>query len=112
MGYDLMDGCSHQFSYRWPLMGKGTSGAVPIVICLDAVMEARGMSLGELARRVGRTDVNLSRIKTGKILSIRFSTLAPICEVLECQPGDIMKYLPDEEYTQLQDSRADEEAPS
>ena len=67
------------------------------------------MSLGELAERVGRTDVNLSRIKTGKILAIRFSTLAPICEVLECQPGDIMKYVPDEEYARLQDARANEE---
>lgn len=82
---------------------------MPIVICLGDVMKERGMSLGELAERVGRTDVNLSRIKTGKILAIRFSTLAPICEVLECQPGDIMKYVSDEEYAMLQEDHGDEE---
>lgn len=82
---------------------------MPIVICLGDMMKERGVSLGELAERVGRTDVNLSRIKTGKILAIRFSTLAPICEVLKCQPGDIMKYVSDEEYARLQKDRASEE---
>lgn len=79
---------------------------MPIVVCLGDVMKERGMSLGELAERVGRTDVNLSRIKTGKILSIRFSTLNPICEVLKCQPGDIMKYVSEEEYARLQEAEA------
>ena len=57
-----------------------------IVIELDEIMEDRGVSL-----RVGITNVNLSRIKTGKVRAVRFSTLAAICDALECQPGDILK---------------------
>ncbi len=50
------------------------------------------MSLNELAERVGISNVNLSNLKTGKVKAIRFSTLEAICEVLECQPGDILEY--------------------
>ena len=50
------------------------------------------MSLGELAEKVGITNANLSKIKTGKITAIRFSTLEAICRVLDCQPGDILEY--------------------
>ena len=66
-------------------------GAV-IVLKLDEVMARRGMSLGDLADRVGITNVNMSRIKTGKVKAIRFSTLDAICRVLECEPGDVIKY--------------------
>ena len=65
-----------------------------IILRLDRVMADRKISLNELAERVGISNVNLSRIKTGKISAIRFSTLNAICEVLECQPGDILEYRP------------------
>ena len=61
-----------------------------IVIELDEIMEDRGVSLNKLSHRVG-INVNLSRIKTGKVRAVRFSTLAAICDALECQPGDILK---------------------
>jgi putative transcriptional regulator len=56
------------------------------------MMADRKISLGELASRVGIANVNLSNIKTGKISAIRFSTLDAICDVLDCQPGDILEY--------------------
>lgn len=55
------------------------------------------MSLKELSERVGVANVNLSKIKTGKVSAIRFSTLNAICEVLNCQPGDLLEYEPDPE---------------
>jgi putative transcriptional regulator len=58
-------------------------------------MADRKMSLKELAERVGIANVNLSNIKTGKISAIRFSTLEAICEVLDCQPGDLLEYRKD-----------------
>ncbi|PNV68594.1 helix-turn-helix domain-containing protein [Enteroscipio rubneri] len=70
---------------------------MPIVLRLDQVMADRKMSLNELADKVGITNVNLSRIKTGKIRAIRFSTLYMICKVLECQPGDILEFVLDPE---------------
>lgn len=69
---------------------------MPIVLCLDKVMAERGISLNELSERVGITNVNMSRIKTGKVKAVRFSTLDAICDVLECEPGDIIKRVPDE----------------
>ena len=68
-----------------------------IVLRLDRVMADRKMSLNELSERVGVANVNLSKMKNGRISAIRFSTLAAICEVLQCQPGDILDYAPDEE---------------
>ena len=65
---------------------------MPIILRLDRVMADRKISLNELAERVGISNVNLSNIKTGKIRAIRFSTLEAICEVLECQPGDLLEY--------------------
>ncbi|MDD2649011.1 MAG: helix-turn-helix transcriptional regulator [Eubacteriales bacterium] len=67
-----------------------------IILRLDRVMADRKMPLGELAKRVGVADVNLSRIKTGKISAIRFSTLSSICRALRCQPGDLLEYVEDE----------------
>ena len=63
-----------------------------IILRLDRVMADRKMSLNELSDRVGVSNVNLSKIKTGKISAIRFSTLEAICETLACQPGDILEY--------------------
>jgi len=65
---------------------------MPIILRLDRVMADRKMSLKELSERVGIANVNLSKIKTGKISAIRFSTLEAICDVLDCQPGDILEY--------------------
>lgn len=67
-----------------------------IILRLDRVMADRKMSLGTLAEKVGVSGVNLSRIKTGKISAIRFSTLDAICQALACQPGDILEYVPQE----------------
>ena len=66
-----------------------------IILRLDRVMADRKMSLNELAARVGIANVNLSKIKTGKVSAIRFSTLEAICEALDCQPGDILEYQKD-----------------
>jgi len=68
-----------------------------IVLRLDRVMADRKMSLNELADRVGISNVNLSNIKTGKISAIRFSTLEGICKALNCQPGDVLEYVSDNE---------------
>ena len=62
-----------------------------IAVQLDEIMEDRGVSLQKLSHCVGITNVNMSRIKTGKVRSMLFSTLAAICDALECQPGDILK---------------------
>ena len=67
-----------------------------IVLRLDRMMADRKISLNELAARVGIANVNLSNIKTGKISAIRFSTLDAICDVLDCQPGDILEYVREE----------------
>ncbi len=58
-------------------------------------MADRKISLKELSEQVGITNVNLSKMKTGKISAIRFSTLEAICEALQCQPGDILEYVND-----------------
>ena len=63
-----------------------------IILRLDRVMADRKISLKELSEKVGITNVNLSKLKTGKISAIRFSTLEAICEALDCQPGDILEY--------------------
>ena len=63
-----------------------------IILRLDRVMADRKISLNELAARVGISNVNLSNLKTGKVKAVRFSTLDAICDVLDCQPGDILEY--------------------
>ena len=67
-----------------------------IIVNLDVMMAKRKMSLNELSDRVGLTLSNLSILKTGKAKAVRFSTLEAICEVLDCQPGDILEYSKDE----------------
>ncbi len=67
-----------------------------IVLRLDRVLADRKMRSKELAEKIGLTEVNLSRIKCGKISAVRFSTLDAICRELGCQPGDILEYVPDE----------------
>ena len=72
---------------------------MPIVLRLDRVMADRKMSLNELSARVGVANVNLSKLKTSKVSAIRFSTLEAICDVLDCQPGDILEYQREENKT-------------
>ena len=67
---------------------------MPIILRLGRVMADRKMSLNTLSEKVGIANVNLSKIKTGKVSAIRFSTLEAICEALNCQPGDILEYCP------------------
>ena len=65
---------------------------MPIIVNLDGMLEARGMTLTELSDRVDITLANLSILKTGKARAIRFTTLDAICEALKCQPGDILEF--------------------
>lgn len=68
-----------------------------IILRLDRIMVDRKISLNELSEKVGISNVNLSNLKTGKVKAIRFSTLNAICQVLECQPGDILEYQDDKQ---------------
>jgi putative transcriptional regulator len=70
---------------------------MPIRIELDVLLAQRKMNSKELADAIGITPVNLSILKTGKAKAIRFATLAALCRVLECQPGDILRYEPGDE---------------
>ncbi len=65
-----------------------------IVVRLDVMLATRKMKSRELAERVGITEQNISLLKSGKVKGIRFETLARICEVLECQPGDLLEAAP------------------
>lgn len=68
---------------------------MPILINLDLMLVKRKMTLTELSEKVGVTMTNLSILKQGKGRAIRFSTLEAICKTLNCQPGDILEYVPD-----------------
>lgn len=68
---------------------------MPIVVNLDVMMAKRKMSLNELSEKVGLTLANLSILKTGKAKAVRFSTLEAICQALNCQPGDILEFVPE-----------------
>jgi putative transcriptional regulator len=70
---------------------------MPINVTLDVMLARRKMSLNELSDRVGVTPGNLSILKTGKAKGVRFSTLEKLCEALDCQPGEIMEYIPPEQ---------------
>ena len=69
---------------------------MPITVKLDALLQARAMTMTELAERIDLTLANVSILKTGKAKAIRFSTLEAICAALSCQPGDILEFLPGE----------------
>jgi putative transcriptional regulator len=68
---------------------------VAIVVTLDVMLARRKMRSRELAERIGITEVNVSLLKSGRVKGVRFETLEKICEVLDCQPGDILEYRPD-----------------
>jgi putative transcriptional regulator len=67
-----------------------------IVVQLDVMLAKRKMRSKELAERIGFTEANISLLKSGKVKGVRFETLEKICEVLQCQPGDLLEYQPNE----------------
>lgn len=67
-----------------------------IVVEIDVMLARRKMAVGALADRIGITPANLAALKNGRARGVRFSTLAALCEVLECQPGDLLRWEPDE----------------
>ncbi|ASC67392.1 transcriptional regulator [Achromobacter denitrificans] len=67
---------------------------MPIVVNLDVMLARRKIRSNELARAVGITEANVSLLKSGKVRAVRFSTLEAICRYLECQPGDLLEYVP------------------
>ncbi len=68
-----------------------------IEVNLDIILASKRVTSAELAEKIGITQANLSVLKTGKAKAVRFSTLESICKELDCQPGDILKYIPDKE---------------
>lgn len=68
---------------------------MPVIVKLDLLLVQRKMRSKELAEKIGITTANLSILKTGKARGVRFDTLESICEVLQCQPGDILEYVPE-----------------
>jgi putative transcriptional regulator len=68
---------------------------MPIIVTLDVMLARRKMRSRDLAQHVGITEQNISMLKSGKVRGVRFDTLERICQVLECQPGDILEYRPD-----------------
>ena len=84
---------------------------MPIIVNLDVMLARRKMRLTELSERVGITMANLSNLKTGKARAIRFSTLEAICAALDCQPGDLIEYLPSEDASARPGARAPGSAP-
>ena len=83
-----------------------------IVLRLDRVMADRKITLKDLADRVGISNVNLSKLKTGHVCAIRFSTLAAICEALDCQPGDVLEYDPTLPSVVCEELRAESGSPN
>ena len=74
---------------------------MPILVRLDVMLAKRQVRSNELARSIGITESNLSLLKSGKVRGFRFSTLEAICERLDCQPGDLLEYVPDERRPRL-----------
>ena len=69
---------------------------MPIIVHLDVMLARRKMRSRELAEMVGITEQNISLLKSGKVRGVRFDTLEAICQVLQCQPGDLLEYRPDD----------------
>jgi putative transcriptional regulator len=68
---------------------------MPVTVTLDAVLSARRMKAKELARTIGISETQLSLFRSGKVRGVRFSTIAALCAVLECKPGDLLDYVHD-----------------
>lgn len=75
-------------------MSSDPSPPGEIVVRLDVMLALRKMKSRELAKRVGITEANISLLKSGNVKAVRFTTLVAICDALECQPGDILEYVP------------------
>jgi putative transcriptional regulator len=69
---------------------------MPIVVDIDVVLAKRKMAVGELAERIGITPANLAVLKNGRAKAVRFATLASLCAVLDCQPGDLLRWEPED----------------
>ena len=70
---------------------------MPIVVRIDVELAKRKLSVGEFAERVGLTPANVAVLKNGRAKAVRFTTLDAMCRVLECQPGDLLEWVPDDE---------------
>ena len=81
---------------------------MPITVNLDVMLARRKMRSKELAEKVGISEQNLSLLKSGKVKGVRFSTLEAICQHLQCQPGDLLEYLPSAEATAPAAERGDD----
>lgn len=71
---------------------------MPIIVDIDVMVAKRKMAVGELAERIGITPANLAVLKNGRAKAVRFTTLEALCEVLDCQPGDLLRFEPAEEF--------------
>ncbi len=70
---------------------------MPIIVRLDVMLARRKRRAKDLARAIGMTEANLSLLKSGKVQGVRFATLAALCRELDCQPGDLLDFVPDEQ---------------
>lgn len=70
---------------------------MPIIVRLDVLLAQRKVKSKDLAAEIGITEANLSLLKSGKVKGVRFSTLAAICQHLDCQPGDLLEFVPDQQ---------------
>ncbi|KPH82993.1 MULTISPECIES: helix-turn-helix transcriptional regulator [Bosea] len=77
---------------------------MPVVVELDIMLARRKMRSKELAQRIGLTEQQVSQLKSGKVRGMRFDTLSRICTVLQCQPGDLLRYEPGEEPAEVDDA--------
>ena len=82
---------------------------MPIVVDIDVMLARRKMSVGTLAERVGITPANLAVLKNGRAKAVRFSTLDALCQALECQPGDLLRWEPAEAGERLPDASLSDE---
>ncbi|HWS50093.1 MAG TPA: helix-turn-helix transcriptional regulator [Microbacterium sp.] len=69
---------------------------MPVIVDIDVMLARRKMAVGELAERIGITATNLAVLKNGRAKAVRFTTLDALCEALDCQPGDLLRWVPDE----------------
>jgi putative transcriptional regulator len=83
---------------------------MPIAVDIDVMLARRKMSVGELAERVGITPANLAVLKNGRAKAVRFATLAALCEVLDCQPGDLLRWEPEESQRPEESGESEEPA--
>lgn len=84
---------------------------MPIIVDIDVMLAKRKMSVGTLAERVGITPANLAVLKNGRAKAVRFTTLAALCEVLECQPGELLRWEPDDDANTTPSTVSDRDQP-